>query len=82
MVDRRNHGNRLAGRLGDPMTRVHWRWLTKDLKTLNEAEVKRLLFMEVDNEKRRDIVIRLHQRYCTLRAKRERQELLQQITEY
>lgn len=68
--------------MGDGMTRVHWRWLTSDLKTLSEAEVKRLLFMEVDNEKRRDIVIRLHQRYCALRAKRERAELLQQITEY
>lgn len=82
MVDWRDDCDWLAGRLGDPMTRVHWRWLTKDLKTLNEAEVQRLLFMEVDNEKRRDIVIRLHQRYCTLRAKRERQELLQQIAEY
>jgi len=63
------------------MKRVHWRWLTTDLKTLSEAQVQRLLHMELDNEKRRDIVIRLHQRYCALRTKRERAELLRSIAQ-
>jgi|688.fasta_scaffold25726_3 hypothetical protein len=63
------------------MKRVHWRWLTTDLKKLNEAQVQRLLHMELDNERRPDIVVRLHQRYCTLRTKRERAELLKAIAE-
>lgn len=64
------------------MKRIHWRWLNTDLHTLSEEQVLRLLHMEVDYEKRRDIVIRLHQRYCAMRAKRERAEWLRQITDY
>jgi len=61
------------------MTRVAWRWLGTDLRLLTEAQVKRLLLSEVTIYKRRDITVRLHQRLCALRAKRERAEVLKAI---
>tara|TARA_R110000868_G_scaffold24172_2_gene95867 strand:- start:214 stop:408 length:195 start_codon:yes stop_codon:yes gene_type:complete len=61
------------------VNRVYWRWLTTDLRHLTEPQVKRLLDKEVDTEQRRAVVIRLHQRYCALRAKREREALMHLI---
>ncbi len=51
----------------------------RELNKLTELQVKRLLFMELDGAKRRHIVIRLHQRYCILRAQRERAAYLREL---
>jgi hypothetical protein len=46
------------------------------LASLSEAEVHTLLQEEIEGKKRATILIRLHQRYSTLRANRERSEIL------
>lgn len=61
------------------MKQIHYRWMGRELHKLTEHQVKRLLFMEMDGAKRRAVVIRLHQRYCALRAKREREALMKEL---
>jgi len=53
-----------------------WRKLNENLASLSEAEVHTLLQEEIEGKKRATILIRLHQRYSTLRANRERSEIL------
>lgn len=53
-----------------------WRKLNESLASLSEAEVHTLLKQEMEGKKRATILIRLHQRYSTLRANRERSEIL------
>ena len=53
-----------------------WRKLNENLASLSEAEVYTLLQEEIEGKKRATILIRLHQRYSTLRANRERNEIL------
>lgn len=50
------------------------------LTKLSEEEIVRLLDEERKGQKRVVIATRLHQRYCTLRATRERLQLLKEIT--
>lgn len=64
------------------MKKLAWRWMNEDLHKLSETEVMRLLHMEVDGAKREHIVVRLHARYCRLRADRERAELLKGLKRY
>jgi len=45
----------------------------------NERQVKAMLDEEVSVHKRPTYLVRIHQRYSTLRAQRERQELLERI---
>jgi hypothetical protein len=58
------------------MDRVHWRWLNAHLLDKSEAEVLALLTEERKGPKRPFILRRLHQRYCILRASRERAEIM------
>ena len=58
------------------MTRLNWRSLNAQLSTLSEQEVLALLDTERDGEKRISMLQRLHQRYTSLRAARERVEIL------
>jgi len=58
---------------------IHWRWMGRELNKLTELQVKRLLFMEMDGARRPRVVVRLHQRLCILRAKREREALMAEI---
>jgi hypothetical protein len=51
----------------------------RELNKLTELQVKRLLFMEMDGARRPRVVVRLHQRLCILRAKREREALMAEI---
>lgn len=46
---------------------------------LREDQLKELIWHEVENKKRPDIVMRLHQRYAKLAAEREREELLSKL---
>ena len=53
----------------------NWRVLNQNLNLFNEAEVKALLDEEIAGQRRSTFLKRLHQRYCTLRANRERAEI-------
>lgn len=55
---------------------MNWRKLNKDLGLLTEEQVLALLNEERAGARRVSILERLHQRYTTLRATRERRELL------
>lgn len=57
---------------------TNWRKLNKELAHLNETQVLELLTEERNNRKRLSILERLHQRYTTLRAARERLEILRE----
>ena len=58
------------------MENLNWRSLNNILDTLPEDEVLRLLIAERGSRRRVSILTRLHQRYCSLRAARERIEIL------
>ena len=58
-----------------------WRKLNEQLKTFDEQKVLEMLNHERTNAKRVVVLERLHQRYTTLRASRERIELLQEATQ-
>ena len=53
-----------------------WRKLNAELRTLDEVKVLQMLTDEREVGKRVAILERLHQRYTTLRAARERIEIL------
>lgn len=59
----------------DQMT-SNWRKLQANFTTLTEEEIKRALTRRLATPTSKDIAVRLHQRYCALRDKRERQEIL------
>jgi len=58
-----------------------WRKLNEELKTFDEQKVLEMLTYERVNARRVVVLERLHQRYTTLRASRERIELLQEATQ-
>ena len=60
------------------MRNLTWRSLNELLYTKTEEEVLAMLKDECNGEKRLSVIERLHQRYTTLRASRERIELLQE----
>ena len=55
-----------------------WRKLNAELRTLDEVKVLEMLTEERTDAKRVAVLERLHQRYTTLRAARERIEILQE----
>lgn len=57
---------------------TNWRKLNKELALLNEEQVLTLLEQERAGRRRLSILERLHQRYTTLRAARERMEILKE----
>lgn len=59
--------------------RSAWHELNVVLTMRNERQVKAMLDEEVSVHKRPTYLVRIHQRYSTLRAQRERQELLERI---
>lgn len=56
-----------------------WRSINRRLNAMTEDEVKEALLAEMANEKRVTVVERLHQRFTTLRATRERLELMMEV---
>lgn len=59
---------------------LSWRKLNDKLSTMTEREVLDLLTAERQSSKRVAVLERLHQRYTTLRAARERAEILKEAT--
>ena len=57
---------------------LSWRKLNDKLSTMTEEEVLALLNNERQTAKRVTVLERLHQRYTTLRAARERVEILKE----
>ena len=57
---------------------LSWRKLNDKLSTMSEQEVLELLTEERQAAKRVTVLERLHQRYTTLRAARERAEILKE----
>lgn len=57
---------------------LSWRKLNDKLSTMTEREVLDLLTAERQSSKRVTVLERLHQRYTTLRAARERAEILKE----
>jgi hypothetical protein len=57
---------------------ITWRKLNSELRTFDEQKVLDMLNHERANARRVVVLERLHQRYTTLRASRERIELLQE----
>lgn len=56
-----------------------WRSCNEILHTLREDQVKEMLRLEMTGQRRAAVVERVHQRYCTLRTRRERMELLENL---
>ena len=52
---------------------MNWKKLNDAISSMTEDEVLTALNEEIDGKRRWSIVNRLHQRYCALRAKRERE---------
>jgi hypothetical protein len=57
-----------------------WRSINHTLSSKTEAEVLEMLLLERQTQKRVTILERLHQRYTTLRAARERIEIMKEAT--
>ena len=57
----------------------NWRSLNQLLNLLNEGQVKALLDDEIVGQRRTTFLKRLHQRYCILRAARERAEIFSAV---
>jgi len=58
-----------------------WKELNDQLADLTETEVKNLLEDEIAHARRSTILVRLHQRYTTLRMLRERAALMEIIND-
>lgn len=58
-----------------------WKALNDQLADFTEQEVKDLLEDEIANARRSTILVRLHQRYTTLRMLRERAALMEIIND-
>ena len=58
--------------------KTNWRKLNKELALLSEEQVLSLLNDERANDRRISVLERLHHRYTTLRAARERREILRE----
>ena len=55
-----------------------WRKFQSELPNYSEAELLALLDEEKLKHRRVSMLERIHQRYCTLRASRERMEILKE----
>ena len=56
-----------------------WHTVNKAMSTMTEEDVKFAMNREMVGNRRKDVVVRLHQRYTILRAARERQELIDSL---
>ena len=59
----------------------NWHDLNVILAMRTERQVKAMLDEEVASHKRPTYAIRIHQRYTTLRAQRERKEMLEKLND-
>jgi len=61
------------------MAKLTWHQVCAKLTTMSEEQISDLLAEEIAQYKRPAIVRRLHQRFSTLRAARERAEIMKRI---
>lgn len=59
----------------------NWAELNKMLPTMSQQQAQEHLLNEVRGAKRKTFILRLHQRYCVLRAADERRELIALLEE-
>lgn len=59
----------------------NWSELNKMLPTMTQQQAQEHLLSEVHGQKRKTFILRLHQRYCVLRAADERRELIALLEE-
>ena len=57
----------------------NWRKFNEELNAFDEEQVLEMLEYELLNENRKTFVERLHQRYSSLRAARERANLMEKF---
>lgn len=55
---------------------INWAIINKTVANMDEETLRNTINYEVSTCKRKTIIVRLHQRYVMLKAKREREELL------
>lgn len=60
---------------------MNWRELNEAINGFTEQEVLGLLENERKNARRSTVIVRLHQRFTTLRMLRERAELIGELNE-
>jgi arsenate reductase-like glutaredoxin family protein len=58
------------------MKKLNWQELNAQLRTFSEEDLKNLITNEIQTTRRPSVLKRLHQRYCIVRAARERTDLL------
>ena len=58
------------------MKKLNWKELNAQLLTFSEEDLKNLITNEIQPARRPTVLKRLHQRYCIVRAARERTDLL------
>jgi len=61
------------------MAKIRWHELCADLTSMTEDEIEERLHEEIVEHKRVAFARRLHQRYTTVRAARERAEIMAKI---
>lgn len=72
-------GGKASSDFGAKKMKSNWHDLNVILAMRTERQVKAMLDEEVASHKRATYLVRMHQRYTTLRAARERKELLERI---
>ena len=58
------------------MKKLNWHQLNAQLRTFSEDELRDMINTELKGARRLSVVKRLHQRYCIVRATRERAAIL------
>lgn len=58
---------------------ANWQVLNKTIARMSEMDVKNALNRELVGNRRKDVIKRLHQRFCILRNARERDELMKSL---
>lgn len=58
---------------------MNWREMTEQINNFDEDQLYDLIEAELKGQRRKSILIRLHQRFCAVRDARERQEILGEL---
>lgn len=58
---------------------MNWREMTEQINDFDEDQLYDLIEAELKGQRRKSILIRLHQRFCAVRDARERQEILGEL---
>lgn len=53
-----------------------WHSLLASVNKMSEVELRAALDIEMTHQRRKAMMIKLHQKFCTARTQREREELL------